>query len=369
MIRKAFFSDLNNTKYNVFNFIEWFIGFCDAESNFSIVPKLDSKGILNRFSFMFTIGLHKDDIEALQFIRSELNIGTVRIYGDECKFIVTKREDISKLISIFETFNLNTDKYLDYLSFKEAFNLYTNRENVLSEQLTNKLLEFKEGMNKNRTNFNMPVDHKITVTISWLLGLIEGEGSFQLWRKDFVAVFSLVLSERQFPVLEEIKQFLAQNLGFDPYSIIKLNSTSAITINQQKARNNSKASFLLIIKNIYVLNNYFVPFLDGMKFITKKGKDFEDFKIICNALYTGAHLNNNIRTLILKLSLTMNNYRLSTNSESVERLSDSEYQTLVNASPCIAHLSDGRQRDLNTGKIIHQHSSNVYEVIKPNKQR
>jgi hypothetical protein len=51
------------------------------------------------------------------------------------------------------------------------------------------------------------------------LGLIEGEGSFHLWRSDLVPVFSIVLTERQLPVLENIKKFLIQNLGFDDYSI------------------------------------------------------------------------------------------------------------------------------------------------------
>ena len=356
------------SKQDVFNFNSWFVGFSDAESSFNIVPKQNSQGNINRFAFMFVIGLHIDDIEALKYIQSQLNIGTVRVYKDECKFAVTKKEDICKLINIFDTYNLNTTKYLDYLDFKEAFNLYYNREESLTEELKKKVLKLKEGMNKKRINFNMPDNHRIIVTKSWLLGLVEGEGSFHLWRSDFVAVFGLVLTEKQLPVLEKIKEFLTNNLGFDSYSMFKLNSSSAIAINHQKARNNSKASVLLLIKNIYVLNNYLIPYLDKMEFITKKGKDFKDFKIICKALYIGAHKKNEIKTMILKLSLTMNNYRLSTHPESVELLSNLEMETLINVSPSILHLSDGRQKDLITGKIIHQHSSNIYEIIKPSKE-
>ena len=179
-------------------------------------------------------------------------------------------------------------------------------------------------------------------------------------------MFGLVLTERQLPVLEKIKEFLVNNLGFDSYSMFKLNFSSVISITHQKARKNSKASVLILIKNIHILNNYFVPYLNEMQFITKKGKDFEDFKLICRLLYIGAHKNNEIKSLILKLSLTMNNYRLSTSPERVESLSSSEIDTLVNASPFVEHLSDGRQRDLSTGRIIHQHSSSIYEIIKPN---
>lgn len=90
--------------------------------------------------------------------------------------------------------------------------------------------------------------------------------------------------------------------------------------------------------------------------------------MICKAVYIGAQKINDIKALILKLSLTMNNYRLSTNPDTVELLSSLERDTLANASPCIIHLSDDRQRDIVTGKIIHQHSSSIYEIIKPNKE-
>lgn len=154
------------SKQNTFNFDSWFVGFSDAESSFSIVPKQDSKGNINRFTFMFVIGLHKDDYEALKYIQNKLKIGAVRIAKDECKYIVTKKEEISKLISLFDTHNLNTSKYLDYLDFKKAFNIYFNREGDLTEELKNKILELKDGMNKKRIDFNMPADHKIIVTKS-----------------------------------------------------------------------------------------------------------------------------------------------------------------------------------------------------------
>jgi LAGLIDADG endonuclease len=115
----------------------------------------------------------------------------------------------------------------------------------------------------------------------------------------------------QLPVLVKIKEFLENNLGFDLYSINKWNSTSAIAISTHKGKNNSKSTASFIIKNIRILNNYLIPFLNNLEFRTKKSKDFIDFKIISEAIYNGAHKNNEIKYLILKLSYTMNNYRLS----------------------------------------------------------
>jgi hypothetical protein len=137
-------------------------------------------------------------------------------------------------------------------------------------------------------------------------------------------------------------------------------------ISTQKAMRDSKPLVQLMIKNVHLLNNHFIPFFSEENFLTKKGKDFCDFKIICNAIYIGAHLNEEIRLLILKLSLTMNNFRLSTHLGSVESLSQKERDLLIHATPLIEHLNDGRQRNIVTHKLLHSHSrSCVYEIIKP----
>jgi len=52
-----------------------------------------------------------------------------------------------------------------------------------------------------------------------------------------------------------------------------------------------------------------------MPFITKKGKDFYDFKILSTAIYNGIHRREEIISLILELSYSMNKYRLTTNTD------------------------------------------------------
>jgi hypothetical protein len=116
------------------------------------------------------------------------------------------------------------------------------------------------------------------------------------------------------------------DLGFDKYS--KLKHCKAIALNSIDARvrgsflcegenqfvetrNKAKASIILVIKNIKVLNNYLIPYLKDLKFRTKKGLDFLDFTDICRAVYKGSHRSEEIRSLILKLSYNMNNFRLS----------------------------------------------------------
>lgn len=167
--------------------------------------------------------------------------------------------------------------------------------------------------------------------------------------------------------MKKIKEFLEDNLGFDYYSRFKLKSSAAIAIVQGKARKNSKPVSVVVIRNTNILKNYLIPYLDNMQFITKKGKDFYDFKIICTALYNGTYRTEAIKKLIIQLSYSMNNFRLSTNTdvEKVEALSKESLGEIIQAKPTIRHLDDGRQLDCLTGKAVNIRRTNcIYEIIK-----
>lgn len=145
----------------------------------------------------------------LRYFKDKLGIGSVRIYRNECIFNVTDIKGISLLIMIFDKYNLNTTKYLDYLDFKEAFNLYHNRnKNLKPFMIKDKLMEFKNKMNTNRIDFERPANSDIIISKDWLLGFIEGDGSFFLRRDNIIPTFSIEITGVQLPVLVKIKEFL-----------------------------------------------------------------------------------------------------------------------------------------------------------------
>lgn len=98
-------------------FYNWFSGFTDAEGNFIILT------LPIGFTFKFSIGLHIDDLHVLNYIKDKLGFGSVYAYKTNCYYNVTKKEDILKIISIFDEYTLNSSKRLDYLYLKKAFNL------------------------------------------------------------------------------------------------------------------------------------------------------------------------------------------------------------------------------------------------------
>lgn len=351
-------------------FYQWFVGFCDAEASFLLQPVLSSENTIRKVTWIFSIELHKDDLGVLEYIRNNLGIGNIRLYKDKCIYVVTNIEGTHQLISIFDKYNLNSTKYLDYCKYKEAFLLYQERDKKLTDlqykiELANKIVELKNTMNTKRVNTTMPLDHNIVITKSWLLGYLEGDSSFFISRTDIEPVFTLAATEEQCLLFEKIKEFLMENLGFDKYSLFKLKCTQIISINKVKAREIGKPSIILTIKNIRLLNNYFIPYFEDIVFISKKGLDFQDFKLIVQAVYKGSHKTDEIRSLILKLSYTMNNFRLSTCERLTEALSVKERDIITNAAPLLEYLSDGRIRDLSNNSILTTTTSCVYEMVTP----
>jgi len=99
------------------SFVQWFVGFSDAESNFQI------KLIEDRVQLMFQIGLHLDDLPLLNLLKAKLNCGYITLYSNKAKanFVISDQSALlGILIPLFDSFQLNTTKYLDYLAFREV---------------------------------------------------------------------------------------------------------------------------------------------------------------------------------------------------------------------------------------------------------
>nr|UEV87085.1 hypothetical protein [Grifola frondosa] len=196
----------NHNQINKNQFNEWFVGFVYGEGNFSI--GIDNRGKYPRFNYRFMIGLHIDDKPLLEFIKNKLGCGLISINKDNTAayFTISNISDLkSVILPIFEGFPLNGVKHLDYLDFKEALLLESPNTSKSSNKLddTNKILELKNKINKNRTEYSLPLDH-IRITPYWLLGFIEGEGSFHLRRTSLTPTFSLALTYSQLPLIEAI---------------------------------------------------------------------------------------------------------------------------------------------------------------------
>ena len=68
------------------------------------------------------------------------------------------------------------------------------------------------------------------------------------------------LSQIQRPVIEKIKEYLENNLGFDKYSMFKLKNSSAIAVTGNEGIKNASSLIRVRVTNTNILINSFIPF-------------------------------------------------------------------------------------------------------------
>lgn len=77
--------------------------------------------------------------------------------------------------------------------------------------ISHEILKLKNSINKKRTDFTNSAytkyNHKIEVTPYWLLGFLEGEGSFGVDRFSWGIMFELGLTESQVRVIKAIREY------------------------------------------------------------------------------------------------------------------------------------------------------------------
>jgi hypothetical protein len=113
------------------------------------------------------IGLHIDDKSLLQFILNNLGCGYIHDNKDKTVsyFIITNPYHLEFILfPILDSFLLNTTKYLDYLSFKEAFLLKSSNKSNSDTKLIEKILNLspfggQNNMNNKRSDFVLPDKH------------------------------------------------------------------------------------------------------------------------------------------------------------------------------------------------------------------
>lgn len=140
-----------------------------------------------------------------------LGIGTVISSKERftATFSVVSQSSLRILISIFAKYNLNTTKHLDFLRFSQAYTLYiqdSSREARL--KLKPKLDDIINSMNRKRTNFDLDSStHNLYISANWLLGFVEGEGSFYVSSNK---LFFSITQKGNKALLEAIKNLLHQ---------------------------------------------------------------------------------------------------------------------------------------------------------------
>ena len=108
----------NNSYFIDKQFIEWLVGFTDAEGNFHI-KLTDLKGNTFKYvQFTFQIGLHEDEVEVLEYIMNTLKCGHISKSKGKVNYFVNDLNSLLNIIiPIFNYVNLNSSKYHHFVLF------------------------------------------------------------------------------------------------------------------------------------------------------------------------------------------------------------------------------------------------------------
>jgi len=282
------------------DFVEWLRGFTDAEGCFRV-----QNTVRSNFSFIFSFCLHIDDVAALEYIKNNLQIGTVSIekkYSTATYRIISLKE-IAIVIAIFSKYNLNSTKHLNFLAFKQAFELYMENNSKEARDAVKPLIaNIKGNMNSLKTDYEMPKNHQFLVTENWLLGFTEGDGSFHYTLSKEMFAFSIGQKDNE-ALMYAIKDFLEsraieQSLVIADKSIVKIYP--------------GKPGFLnLTVRDLDYIESVIIPIFDRLIWHTKKELDYQDWKDIIRLRKKGLHYLPEGEALIKRIASQMNKYRLS----------------------------------------------------------
>jgi hypothetical protein len=166
-------------------------GLTDAEGCFSVVRKINKVKFKNNVGLRFQIQMLENETELLNMVKLFFGCG-VLYYGKNGAVSFTVQDFYSikdKIIPHFLKYPLRGTKYLDFISFKEAFHIIESKEHLTEEGL-NKVYTLSKGMNTGRIfseNIYYSPNHTkennidyIPIDAHYINGFITGDGCLVL---------------------------------------------------------------------------------------------------------------------------------------------------------------------------------------------
>ena len=323
-------------------FLQWFVGFTDAEGTFSIVPLQNWKSV----NLKFSIEVHIDDIEILHKIAYNLGIGkiTLSTTNQSAVFSVNKFNDITSiLIPIFQEFPLQTTKYLDFTCFLEASLIKLDMKKaglkITESRIAGflKLKNLKQSMNSNRLSISEEeeenLNQKVSINKWWLLGFVEGEGTFGY--KHLVPYFQIAQNKKNLFILKAIEIYMLEEIN-------KSNDTkNTKDIEFRYTLNKLTGVYSMTLEKVDVNFYFTLPFFEPLTFFSRKKLDYEYWVLMVIIHKLGYFYLPEGKRIALLISSATNKYRYTTRDTKIELPSNEAIFKLLDQTPPF-EISGGR---------------------------
>lgn len=194
------------------------------------------------------------------------------------------------------------------MDFKKAYEIYTS-PNVNIVEVEEVIQTLKDGMNIKIIDYTMPKDYKPIITPYWLLGFVEGEGSFSVGAgPNYHPTFNITQASTDLVVMEAIKVFL------DDLRSEKDKLNESFVYLRFNTPANTKPITRVVVNQSEFLLKVIIPFFEGLTWRSKKESDFKDWVIILQLKERYFQYKENGIEIIELIISQMNNRRLSTNN-------------------------------------------------------
>lgn len=310
----------------------YFTGFIDGEGCFNLTISKNSELAVGWHVIpTFKISLHYKDRALLEYIQRWWGVGNIYKHGkNSLDFRVNGLKNLKVIIKHLDSYPLITQKFADFVLFKEAVKLIDLREHLTKEGLL-KLVSLKASLNKGlsdklKSEFLgvIPAERpkvfpgeildlkglalytglgelreeclhsKLLKCMNWLRGFVEAEGSFHIIiqkveSKTWVSLrFTLTQHSRDKVLMESLIKILGCGRCSSP-------------------SNRKEVNF--IVSTYSDISKIIIPLFQEYPLIGFKQKDFLDFAKAADIIKSKNHLTKEGLTRIMDIKNTMNQRR------------------------------------------------------------
>lgn len=289
----------------------WVTGFSDAEGCFTVSISKSSKMAVGWQVFpCFKINVHQKDRAVLEMIQTFFDgVGNITTHGkNTIQYRVYSVADLSLIINHFDLYPLLTKKQVDYILFKQIYELIKNKEHLNIDGLK-KIAMLRASMNWGLSNalktvFPMILKASIpeiletkTINPNWIAGFVSGEGSFFVKIVKSSSHRLKVRVQLRFVITQHSRDITLLKILVDFFGCGKYYTRSG-----QDAGDFIEENFTCIVEKI-------IPFFDNYPILGVKALDYASFKKVAEIMQKKEHLTESGLKKIISIKSEMNSLR------------------------------------------------------------
>ena len=302
---------------------------------------------------VFKIALHIKDEALVTNLRNFFGVGTVTTRGsDSIQYWVGSLKDLQVIVRHFDNYPLISQKFADFLLFKQVIGLMERKEHLNKDGL-NKIVSIKASLNKglsddlmtafpvNSSAIRLQVMSPKIIDPNWVSGFVNGEGCFYLVTKKSLkggsVGFRLLVTQhiRDADLLKSLIDYL----GCGKY--------------YTRPRTTMYGDYL--VTSLDDFKNKIIPFFDKYPLQGLKSYDFNDLKkVFLLREDKNGKISSEILENIEQIKHGMNTGRVKEEKQIPKKVSASSI-TLRGASPRKVTTSQTNKRYYSISRTLDNH--------------